>query len=274
MDEKAEAERRKVITRNKEWKSATAVRRDFVTQLLTRKTPPKGSASYVAVELALGSHPLRRALERAHQLTATLLGVDDSHARQAITDQASTAADARAQVITLGLVLGAIEESTDVHTWREPSEVIRRYFAFLAANGYALSEVEQIAAGTHKANPPAHLLNRACRRHRPVGPVPASRSRLTRPARPVAACTHPRARRHLCPDMEPPAGAPTPRRGLDQPPDSQEASPHVEATRPPTPPTPRSTPRPARAAPPRPPRPVRAAEIRRGIPDPAMALRT
>lgn len=114
------------------------------------KTPPKGSASYVAVELALGSHPIRRALERAHQLAATLLGVDDSHARQAISAQASTAADARAQVITLGLVLGAIEESTDVHTWREPSEVITRYFAFLAANGYALSEVEQIAAGTHK----------------------------------------------------------------------------------------------------------------------------
>lgn len=36
MDEKAKAERREVITRNKEWKSATAVRREFVTQLLTR----------------------------------------------------------------------------------------------------------------------------------------------------------------------------------------------------------------------------------------------
>lgn len=171
MDQKAKAERREVISRNKEWKSASAVRRDFVTQLLTRKTPPRGSASYVAVELALGSHPIRRALERAHQLAASLLGVDDTYARQAITNQASTAADARAQVITLGLVLGAIEESTDVHTWREPSELIARYFAFLAANGYALSEVEQIAAGTHKAH-----RRRGTRTEQPVSTAPAASS--------------------------------------------------------------------------------------------------
>jgi ParB family chromosome partitioning protein len=150
MDETAKAERREVIARNKEWKSATVVRQEWIAGFLARKTPPKGAAGYVATELALGSHPIRRAMERAHDLAATLLGGDASHPRQAITNLCASATDARAQVIALAMVLGAVEDSTDVHTWRNPTDVIKRYFTFLAANGYSLCEVEQIAAGTHK----------------------------------------------------------------------------------------------------------------------------
>jgi hypothetical protein len=58
--------------------------------------------------------------------------------------------DTRVQVITMGMVLGAVEDATDIHTWRNPTDTVKRYFAFLAANGYTLCEVEQIAAGTHK----------------------------------------------------------------------------------------------------------------------------
>jgi len=150
MDETAKAERREVIARNKEWKSATVVRHEFLTTFLARKTPPKGAASYVATELALGSHPIRRAMERAHDLAATLLGGEASHPRQAITTLCAGATDARVQVITVGMVLGAVEDATDIHTWRNPSDTVKRYFAFLAANGYTLCEVEQIAAGTYK----------------------------------------------------------------------------------------------------------------------------
>ena len=151
MSEQAKAERREVIARNKEWKSATTVRRDFLTTLLARKAPPKGAASYVAVELALGSHPVRRAFDHAHQLAATLLEGDTGRTRHGIAERATAAPDARAQVITLGLVLGAVEESTGPHTWRNPDDVSARYFAFLSANGYALTEVEQLVAGTHTA---------------------------------------------------------------------------------------------------------------------------
>ena len=150
MDETAKAERREVITRNKEWKSATVVRKEWIAGFLARKTPPKGAAGYVATELALGSHPIRRAMERAHDLAATLLGGDASHPRQAITNMCASATDARAQVIALAMVLGAVEDSTDVRTWRNPTDVIKRYFTLLAANGYTLCEVEQIAAGTYK----------------------------------------------------------------------------------------------------------------------------
>ena len=57
------------------------------------------------------------------------------------------ATDARAVVIILGVVLGDIEENTGTHTWRTPSDTVRRYLGFLAANGYALSDVEQLAVG-------------------------------------------------------------------------------------------------------------------------------
>jgi ParB family transcriptional regulator, chromosome partitioning protein len=57
------------------------------------------------------------------------------------------ATDARAVVIGLAIVLGDIEESTGPHTWPNPSDTVRRYFGFLAENGYALSDVEQLAAG-------------------------------------------------------------------------------------------------------------------------------
>jgi ParB family chromosome partitioning protein len=150
MDEKAKAERREVVTRNKEWKSATVVRRDWLTTFVARKTPPKGAAVYVAGELARGSHQLRRAMERSPELAATLLGADTTHSHQAVTALTDTATDARAQVIGLAVVLGAVENSTDVQTWRNPDEAVKRYFAFLTANGYVASEVEQIAAGTLK----------------------------------------------------------------------------------------------------------------------------
>jgi ParB family transcriptional regulator, chromosome partitioning protein len=131
-------------------REATVVRREFLTGLLARRTPPKGTAGYLAGELAYGNSALRRAMERAHELAALLLGVDTSHSRQSIAALTQTATDARAQVISLGLVLGAVEESTDTQTWREPTDTAKRYFAFLAASGYVLAEVEQFAAGNPK----------------------------------------------------------------------------------------------------------------------------
>ncbi len=53
-------------------------------------------------------------------------------------------------MIGLSVVLGAVEASTSTDTWRNPTEAVKRYFAFLLANGYVLAEVEQIVAGTYK----------------------------------------------------------------------------------------------------------------------------
>jgi ParB family chromosome partitioning protein len=143
--EQASAERREVIAHNKAWRSAEAVRRRWITDFLTRKTPPKGASAYVAGELAHGGHEIRRALEFGQPLSATLLGVGGP-ARDTLPPLTTTASDARAQVISLGIVLAAIEAATNESLWRHSTATVRRYLAFLAANGYPLSEVEQLAA--------------------------------------------------------------------------------------------------------------------------------
>jgi ParB family transcriptional regulator, chromosome partitioning protein len=147
MTEAEKQERREVIANNAAWKSAETVRREFVRTLLVRKSAPKGASVYLASELARGGHELRRAMERGHELAATLLGLDHGKGQRDVIAAASDGAtDARAVVIALGVVLGDIEESTGAHTWRNPSDTVRRYLVFLAGNGYTLSEVEKLAA--------------------------------------------------------------------------------------------------------------------------------
>lgn len=87
---------------------------------------------------------------RFPELAVTMLGADASRSRQSVTAISDAATDARAQVIGLGVVLGAVEASTSTGTWRNPTEAVRRYFVFLPSNGYVLAEGEQIAAGTFK----------------------------------------------------------------------------------------------------------------------------
>jgi len=148
MTEEQKQERREVIANNKAWKSAEAVRRRWLTTFLARKTAPRGASVYLAGELARGLWELRRGMERSHQLAATLLGLDTGKAQRDVIAAATTGvSDARAQVIALGVVLGDIEETTGTQSWGEPSDTIRRYFAFLTANGYQPSDVEQLAAG-------------------------------------------------------------------------------------------------------------------------------
>lgn len=146
-------ERRRVIRLNKEWKSAEVVRRNFLTQLLTRKTPPKGAGMFVAGMIARRTYEFKYALEHGHHLATELLGLTagEGHAWradiEALTKTLDRASEARAQVITLGLMLASIEGRTDTHTWRRVDETVIAYFAFLAEQGYPLSEVEAIAVG-------------------------------------------------------------------------------------------------------------------------------
>jgi ParB family chromosome partitioning protein len=146
MSEDQKQERREVIANNKAWKSAETVRREWLRLFLLRKSAPKGAAGYLAGELARGLWELRRGMERGHQLAATLMGLDGKGQRDVIATATAGATDARAVVIALGVVLGDIEESTGTHTWRNADDTVRRYLAFLAQNGYALSDVEQLAA--------------------------------------------------------------------------------------------------------------------------------
>jgi ParB family chromosome partitioning protein len=70
-----------------------------------------------------------------------------------VTDLPPTG-DGRAQVITLGVVLGALESRTPKDAWRSGGvsgygHSVRsgEYLTFLVANGYQLAEVERVIVG-------------------------------------------------------------------------------------------------------------------------------
>jgi ParB family transcriptional regulator, chromosome partitioning protein len=159
MTEEQKAVRQQVIANNKAWTSATTVRHQWLRQFLARRTPPKDAAAWIAVMLAEGCHDLRRAMEDEHSLARDLLGLTDpddgSDGRQRwvrgrgtphpVAQAAATANPARATMLTLALVLAALEAGTSKNTWRGPTRDSIAYLTALAGWGYELSEVEQLA---------------------------------------------------------------------------------------------------------------------------------
>jgi ParB family transcriptional regulator, chromosome partitioning protein len=131
------------------------VRREFVTKLLTRKTPPKRAAIFVAT--CLTREPALINEYHGGDLAAQLLGADGhTGLRKLVSDLAPTG-DGRAQVITLGLVLGSLEARTPKDSWRGPggyNEFVTSadYLRFLTANGYELAEVERVIVGERTAD--------------------------------------------------------------------------------------------------------------------------
>lgn len=149
----AREERRQVLESNKAWDSAQTVRRDWLRRFLARKTPPKGAARFIAETLALADHPLRNALTYGHQLGHTLLGTAKDGPPPsfgpgrvaAATELLAGVTDARAEMITLGLMLAAQEDATLREDWRNQNPATVRYLRYLESQGYDLSEVEQRA---------------------------------------------------------------------------------------------------------------------------------
>jgi ParB family transcriptional regulator, chromosome partitioning protein len=90
--------------------AAESVRRNYVTKLLARKTAPKGAATFVAHCLTRDPYILTQ--NHGSGLTAELLGANDELGVRALVNDFATNIDARAQVITLTVVLGALEART------------------------------------------------------------------------------------------------------------------------------------------------------------------
>ena len=137
-------ERRKVLALNKAGDAAQGVRRAFVTSLLQRKTPPKGSALFIAKMLT--ADPSLLAGYTAAVTAAELLGV----ASDQLVASTADSTDQRAEIITLGLVLGALEIRAPKGAWRAPTAHVvgpKKYLGFLADCGYSLSTVEQVMTG-------------------------------------------------------------------------------------------------------------------------------
>ncbi len=144
----AKAERRTVIQNNKQWRAAETVRRQWLTALLARKSPPKGAPRYVLTELA-ASHWRLTSKIGAHELACELLGFDG---KDALATAMNHAADTRAQVIALGLILGAFEDFMTTDTWRNPTPQDRDYLTRLTGWGYEPSDIERTVLGEEAAS--------------------------------------------------------------------------------------------------------------------------
>ena len=161
MTEEQKAERHMVIANNKAWDSATTVRRDWLRTFLARKAAPAEGARWVAQMLAQGSHEMRRAMQSDHQLASDLLGLqqpDRGCARtetHVIAANAVGASTARATTLTVAMLIGALEDGTDRHTWRCPTRDQIAYFRQLQAWNYPLSDVEHLVITPAHAEEPS-----------------------------------------------------------------------------------------------------------------------
>lgn len=156
-------ERRKVLVLNRLGEAAAIVRREYVTKLLARKTPPKGTATFTAYCMTRDHYILTQ--NNGDSTAAELLGVKSSReVRDLVSDPAKNV-DARAQVVTLALVLGALEARCSKDAWRNARAGITggaihntntigsdTYLQFLVDTGYTPAEVEKVILGERTAD--------------------------------------------------------------------------------------------------------------------------
>ncbi|MCD2135945.1 ParB N-terminal domain-containing protein [Rhodococcus qingshengii] len=143
---KDKQERRRVRELNKQAESATTVRREFLrTSLLARKTPPGAAAAYVAATIAQDPHLLTE--HKAGEVLAELMGLPSVYPGKDVAVLAAKATEARAQVLTLALVIAAKECRMVKDAWRSKPRGADRYLSFLMGQGYTLAAVEEIITG-------------------------------------------------------------------------------------------------------------------------------
>jgi ParB family transcriptional regulator, chromosome partitioning protein len=146
--EARKTERRELIANNKAWDAAEDVRREWVTGLLQRKNAPKDAARFLG--LALTRHATTR-YNNGGVSVRSMLGIEESgwepEAMGAWVEQHPT----KGMHVALAVVIAGFENTADRNWWRYPDEHSRGYLTQLAAWGYPLSRVEQLAAGIQPA---------------------------------------------------------------------------------------------------------------------------
>ena len=140
MTDEQKAERKQLIANNKAWDAAEAVRRAWLAEFLARKTLPKDATAYAATTLAATASRIGQDETR---LAADLLGQEQA---QPFYSSLSPVEGKPAHTLT-ALALASVEAGTGRHTWRgaRAGSTEAAYFRQIAAWGYPLSEVEQIA---------------------------------------------------------------------------------------------------------------------------------
>lgn len=149
--EQERAERRKLIALNKLGDAAAVVRREWLRDhLLARKTAPTGAALYLADVVV--NRPDLFSDYHGQRLAPELLGLADDETPQMAVAKLPATGDGRAQVILLAMVLATTEARTAKDAWRAPQDATKTYLRFLEANGYPLSDIEQVIVGMRDAD--------------------------------------------------------------------------------------------------------------------------
>lgn len=147
--------RRTIVALNRLGEAAAEVRRDWIKDtLLAAKKLPKGAAGFVA-NMLVRDRSLLGDFHAADE-AAALLGLADSKGLQSHVDSLNSGPEGPAQMVTLALVLGALECRYAKDAWRDggqswrtvgPRDLLR----FLASVGYVLSDIEQVVLGEMNA---------------------------------------------------------------------------------------------------------------------------
>ncbi|MEO7068966.1 MAG: ParB/Srx family N-terminal domain-containing protein [Nostocoides sp.] len=150
-------QRRTVRENNAAWRSAEKVRRTWLAQFASRKTPPTGAEALVCQAVLTAPYSLTKAMERHHKLLCSTLetepvvglyGNRDACARLAAAPSTPKGHTMR----TLAAVIIGWEESTDVHTWRNPTDWDRQVMSALIDWGYDAGTVERLLVATSNEN--------------------------------------------------------------------------------------------------------------------------
>ena len=143
--EEQKEERRELIANNKAMESATTVRREWVKNLLTRKTAPKGWQYFTVLSMT-SFYDIGRSYEG--QLAAEMISVkiekeNTGWGYDPFKDHVATHAT-RPEFALLAIVMASFEKQMPKDIWRHPSKEATYYLAKLIEWGYTPSDVEKL----------------------------------------------------------------------------------------------------------------------------------
>jgi ParB family chromosome partitioning protein len=191
--EKAKKARALVIENNKAWEASQPVRREWLREFATRKTPPKGTGAFLATALCQDA-------AEVNDLGGNALAADwlkaKSNGGYGRTDLSptKTATENRALVIALVQVLGGYEASITKDTWRHDgtTNATGRFLRFLQACGYRSATSRSTRSASRKSDPCGTRPQAAG--SRPTGASPAAGHRARQ--RGDSSWNHPPAQHH------------------------------------------------------------------------------
>jgi ParB family chromosome partitioning protein len=143
MTEEAKAARRQVVEGNKQWRAAEPVRREWIRDLLARKTAAKGTLRFCVTEILAEPD---RVGDGKDALLAELLHKPEaghSYGRRVGAAAAAEVTEARLPLLLLAQVAADREQTMSEGAWRHANAAAARWFTFLASTGYALADIEQ-----------------------------------------------------------------------------------------------------------------------------------